>query len=118
MVSDVFQSLLWTVYVSLLCVWCVLFGSALRGEYFVWYLLPHVNVLQAPRDMNVERNVVVVYGAILKRYESAVLCPVIRGLLQCRFGLDIATIVMVYFECITLDDEGPVAVASDDKLYG
>ena len=99
---NVFQSIMWLIFVVLMIMWWILAYPILKEEYYLWWIMPHRKRLKAGNDyvsVPADRMTEIV----LEKYEKVMVLPLIEKLLMEKFGDDIGKVVLEYFSSINLD---------------
>ena len=99
---NLFQSIMWLIYVVLMIVWWILAYPVMRDEYYLWWLMPHRKYLRAASKHNAIPASKMT-EMILEKYETVMVLPLIEKLLMEKFGHDIGRVVLDYFSSINLD---------------
>ena len=90
---EIFQVIMWSIYVCLLIIWFILLYFILREEYVLWHLLPNTLKLVGCDADNVDK-----YDAmdtlIKKQYFDVTEYPFIEEIVVNVFGVDIANDAM------------------------
>ena len=71
----------------------------MRREFYLWHILPTVNRL---KEFKIGCSFEVVSRAIFADYDRVTAQPIIRKMLTKQYGVDVADIIMMYLQCISI----------------
>eukprot|EP01084_Bolivina_argentea_P001351 2498_1 len=97
---DIFQFIMFVVYVGFILILGILFvfGGVFREEFYGWHILP------SERQLLIEKDIDKRSRDIIESYDEIINVPIIRKLVQNKFGMDIGDIIMHYYLLIARDN--------------
>ena len=99
---DIFQVIMWCIYVVLLIIWCILFGKILRHTFYECHLLPSTSYLTASDTVSVNNKVL---KEIKDTYTKMSTYPILESFIIQKYGPDIGKVILEYYLAIELSDK-------------
>eukprot|EP01083_Nonionella_stella_P021394 59342_1 len=96
---EIFQVMMWSMYVLLACIWCILLNAVCREEYVLWHILPNIDRF---RGCDHREETTKMDTMIKERYFEMTLYPMVEQIVSDRFGVDIAHVILDYFNAMKI----------------
>ena len=98
-----FQVVMWLFYVILIFIWFIVGCVTVMEEHLLWHILPGSRNLKGWEEG--EKSYEIVSDEIKYEYYYMMVYPIIERALTNVFGIDIATVILDYFNCIQIPVE-------------
>ena len=102
---DIFQVIMWCIYVTLLIIWLILCGKILFQTFYEYHLLPATSYLTASDDKSENAAAI---KQIKDEYLQMSTYPILQNFIIKKYGSDIGNVILEYYLAIDLSEQSSV----------